>query len=51
MKVLIDENLPKPLKIDLPEHEIIFIVSDMSWNSKKNGELLKLMLNEGFDVF
>lgn len=22
----------------------------MSWNSKKNGELLKLMLNEGFEV-
>lgn len=22
----------------------------MSWNSKKNGDLLKLMLNEGFEV-
>ena len=49
MKLLIDENLPKRLKIDFPEHEI-FTVTDMSWNSKKNGELLKLMLSEGFEV-
>ena len=49
MKLLIDENLPKRLKTDFPEYEI-FTVSDMRWNSKKNGELLKLMLIEGFNV-
>jgi len=49
MKLLIDENLPKRLKLDFPEHEI-YTVNDMGWNSKKNGELLKLMLNEGFEV-
>ncbi len=49
MKLLIDENLPKRLKLDFPEHEI-YTVSDMGWNSKKNGELLKLMLLEGFEV-
>ena len=43
MKLLIDENLPKRLKIHFPEHEI-YTVHDMGWNSKKNGELLKLML-------
>jgi len=48
MKLLIDENLPKRLKIDFPDHEI-FTVSDKSWNSKKNGELLELMFYEGFD--
>lgn len=48
MKLLLDENLPKKLKLDFPEHEI-YTVSDKGWNSKKNGELLKLMVNEGFD--
>ena len=49
MKLLIDENLPKRLKSDFPDHEI-FTVSDMNWNSKKNGELLELMLQERFEV-
>ncbi|MEQ8584123.1 MAG: hypothetical protein RIC30_00340 [Marinoscillum sp.] len=49
MKLLIDENLPKKLKLDFPEHQI-FTVSDMGWNSKKNGELLKLMLDQKFEV-
>lgn len=34
MRLLIDENLPKKLKLDFPEHEI-FTVSDIGWNSKK----------------
>lgn len=49
MKLLIDENLPKRLKIHFPEHEI-YTVHDMDWNCKKNGELLILMLEEKFDV-
>ena len=49
MKLLLDENLPKKLKLDFSEHEI-YTVSDKKWNSKKNGELLKLMLEERFDV-
>lgn len=49
MKLLLDENLPKKLKKDLSIHEV-YTVHDMGWNSKKNGELLKLMLNKGFDV-
>jgi hypothetical protein len=28
----------------------MYTVSDKGWNSKKNGELLKLMLEEGFDA-
>ena len=47
MKLLLDENLPKKLKLDFSEHEI-YTVSDKGWNSKKNGELLRLMLKEGF---
>ncbi len=49
MKLLLDENLPKRLKEDFPGHEI-FIVGDKDWNSRKNGELLELMLAENFDV-
>ena len=49
MKVLLDENLPKGLKQDFPEHEI-FTVRDKNWNSKKNGELIRLMIDDGFDI-
>ena len=44
MRVLLDENLPKRLKLDLPEYDV-FTVRDMGWSGVKNGELLKLMLN------
>lgn len=49
MKLLLDENLPKKLKADFPEHEI-YTVSNKGWNSKQNGELLKLMIAENFDA-
>ena len=49
MRLLLDENLPKRLKLDFPEHEI-FTVSDKSWNSFTNGKLLEVMLAENFDV-
>jgi len=49
MKLLIDENLPKRLKTDFIGHEI-YTVSDKGWNGKTNGELLQLMLDEGFDA-
>ena len=49
MRLLLDENLPKRLKTDFPGHEV-FIVRDKGWNGIKNGELLKLMIADGFDV-
>lgn len=49
MKLLLDENLPKRLKTDLALHEV-YTVRDMGWNGTKNGELLKLMISENFDV-
>lgn len=49
MKLLLDENLPKKLKLDFPEHEI-YTVGDKGWNGIKNGELLKLLVKEGFDA-
>ena len=47
MRLLLDENLPKRLKQDYPEHEV-FTVREKGWNSIKNGPLLQLMLGEGF---
>lgn len=49
MKLLLDENLPKRLKNDFPAHEI-FTIRDKMWNGKKNGELIKLMLEDDFDA-
>lgn len=49
MRLLLDENLPKRLKFDFPEHEI-YTVRDKGWNGIKNGELLKLLLKDKFDA-
>lgn len=49
MRLLLDENLPKRLKLDFPEHEI-YTVRDKGWNGIKNGELLKLLLENNFDA-
>jgi predicted nuclease of predicted toxin-antitoxin system len=46
MKLLLDENLPKKLKIDFQGHEV-YTVRDMGWNGIKNGELLKLLVSNG----
>ncbi len=49
MRLLLDENLPKRLKLDFPEHEI-FTVRDRQWNGIKNGELIKLLLDNSFNA-
>lgn len=49
MRLLLDENLPKQLKFDFLEYEI-HTVRDKQWNGIKNGELLKLLLDNGFDA-
>jgi hypothetical protein len=46
MKLLLDENLQKRLKSDFPDHQVYTVRSRMEW--QKNGELLKLMLANGF---
>lgn len=49
MRLLLNENLPKKLKLDFPEHEI-FTVRDKGWNGIKNGKLLELMVADDFDA-
>lgn len=49
MKLLLDENLPVKLKYRFLDRQIdAFTVADKKWNAKQNGELLELMINEGF---
>lgn len=50
MKILLDECLPRPLKFDFAGHEI-FTVTEMKWSGIRNGELLALAVNAGFEVF
>ena len=51
MKILLDESLPRKLRIDFgPEHEV-WTVRDKGWLSKKNGELLRLMTDDKFEIF
>lgn len=47
MRLLLDECVPRPLLRDLAGHDAHHVV-DMGWSSKRNGELLKLMLGERF---
>ena len=47
MRLLLGENLPKRLKADFADQEI-FTVRDKGWNSIKNGQLLQLMVENGF---
>ena len=48
MRVLIDECLPKKLKLELPDH-VVKTVPEAGWAGKQNGELLRLAEQE-FDV-
>jgi predicted nuclease of predicted toxin-antitoxin system len=48
MRLLLDENLPKRLKADFPDHEV-FTARERGWNGLKNGELLQQLLDNEFD--
>lgn len=50
MKVFFDEDVPQKLVPFLPGHHIRTVVS-MNWGGVKNGALLALIEQEGFDVF
>ena len=50
MRVLLDECVPRPLIRELPGHEVR-TVPEMGWAGKKNGALLALIKEAGFEVF
>ena len=51
MKILLDESLPRKLKNDFGADHQVFTVRDKGWLGKKNGVLLKLIIDNGFDLF
>ena len=49
MKLLLDENLPHKLLRELSGHQV-YSSRQMGWLSLKNGALIKVMLENGFDA-
>ncbi len=48
-RILLDENLPRPLaKLFTAPLEVVS-VHDIGWAEKKNGDLIRSMLEEGFE--
>lgn len=51
MKILLDESIPQKLRKDFTSEHEIWTVRDKGWLGKKNGELLRLLSDQGFDLF
>ncbi len=51
MNILLDENVPTKLKFDFDYRYNVSTVLSRGWSGKKNGELLKLMIESGIQVF
>jgi len=51
MKILLDESIPQKLRNDFGEEHEVWTVRDKGWLGKKNGELLKLVSDDSFDLF
>jgi hypothetical protein len=50
MRIPLDECVPRPLRRELPGHDVR-MVPEMGWSGKKNGELLPLITSHSFDLF
>ena len=50
MRVLLDEQLPRPLAGELVGHDARTVQSQR-WAGLKNGDLLERAIDDGFDVF
>ena len=51
MKILLNESLPRKLKYDFGVEHAVLTIRDIGWIGKKNGELLSLMIDNGFEIF
>ncbi len=49
MKLLLDENLPHQMRLELPGHDV-YTVAYMGWSGVGNGDLLLRAAGEGFDA-
>jgi PIN like domain len=50
VRVLIDEQLPRQLALELTSHEVRTVQQER-WAGLKNGELLRRAAEQGFQVF
>ena len=50
MRILLDECVPRPLKREFAGHDVR-TVREMGWTGKKNGELIQLLVADGFEAF
>ena len=50
MKILFDHNLPRRLREHLPGHEIR-TTREMKWEQLRNGALMSVAAEAGFEVF
>ena len=51
MKILLDESLPRKLHNSFGREHEVRTVRDMGWLGKKNGELLRMMIDNNFELF
>lgn len=51
MKILLEESLPRKLSNEFDAEHEVRTVRDMGWSGKRNGELLKLMTENDFELF
>lgn len=51
MKILLDESLPHKLRNDFGTEHEVWTVRDKGWLGKKNGELLRLLIDNNFEIF
>ncbi|CAN5483032.1 hypothetical protein BH11BAC1_BH11BAC1_09200 [soil metagenome] len=49
MKILLDECLPRRIKLSLANYETK-TVAEMGWNSLRNGQLMKVAIEQGFGI-
>jgi hypothetical protein len=49
LRILFDQGVPKPLQAHLSLHDVSRAYQ-LGWERKKNGELLALAENEGFEM-
>jgi hypothetical protein len=50
VRLLLDECVPRPRKHQLSGHEVSTVV-ELGWSSRRNSELLTLMLSQAFEAF
>jgi len=50
MKLLLDEQVPRRLAREFPEDFIVHTAQEMGWASERNGTLLALAADQGFDA-